>query len=95
MANRDTDYAAELARATFSFPGTDEEARLERLYIKKLGQEEVRFSWWKAGRMAMRPLDLPEADLLELLREGVTRGVLSPGFVAELRALPDPPQDEV
>lgn len=93
MTNRDTDYAAELARATLPFPGTDEEARLERLYVKKLGQEEVRFSWWKAGRMVMRPLDLPEADLLVLLRDGAASGVLSPEFVAALRELPDAPHE--
>jgi len=90
MVNRDTDYAKELARGTFAFSDA-EEARIEKLFVKGLGQVEIRFSWWKDGRMMMRPLDLGEDALLALIRDGVVNGVLSSEFVAGLRTLPDPP----
>jgi hypothetical protein len=75
---RDTAYAKELARAEVN------ECRIERLWVKKLGQIEVRFSWWPNGRLANRPLDLPEHELLELIREAIKKGVLSDAFVREL-----------
>ena len=60
---RETDYAKELIPpAVVTFPGGDE-ARLERLLIKETGSVAIRLSWWKDGRIMMRPLDLPEADL--------------------------------
>ena len=67
MPTRDTSYATELATSVLRFPGGDE-GRIERLLVKEFNQEEIRCSWWKDGRMMMRPLDLPEKDLLALLR---------------------------
>ena len=73
---RDTDYAEELVPpAVVIFPDGDE-ARLERLRIKETDSVEIRLSWWKGGRIMMRPLDLPEADLMKLLAKGVRQGVL-------------------
>ena len=64
-----TEYADELCE-----PGSvqlgkdkDEEGRIERLRVKSTQQEEIRFSWWKSGRFMLRPLDLPEEDLLKLI----------------------------
>ena len=75
---RETDYAKELTPpAVVTFPG-GEEARLERLRIKKTSSVAIRLSWWKDGRIMMRPLDLPEADLMKLLAKGVRQGVLLP-----------------
>ena len=83
---RDTDYATELCE-----PGRiqwdDTEGRIERLLVKASGQEEIRFSWWKNGTIATRPLDLPEVDLLELLRDAIPKGVFTRQFRAELRDL--------
>ena len=45
---RDTKYATELAMASISFPAGDQ-ARIERIHIKEIGQDEIRFSWWKAS----------------------------------------------
>jgi hypothetical protein len=56
--------------------GEGDEARIERLIIKSSGQTEIRLSWWKDGRMMMRPLDLPERDLMTLLPRGVLEGVI-------------------
>jgi hypothetical protein len=78
---RDTDYATELARGEYG------DARIERLRIKETKEEEIRFSWWPKGKMAMRPLDLPETELIELLRKGIGNQVFSDQFIIELRAL--------
>jgi hypothetical protein len=57
------------------------EARIERLYVKGENREEIRFSWWKDGKITPRPLDLPEAKLIQLIRKGIACGVLSDAFV--------------
>ena len=74
---RDTDYATEIASSSLRFPSGDE-ARIERLRIKSTGNLEIRFSWWKDGRMMMRPLDLGEDDLMKLLAKAMREGVLFP-----------------
>ena len=63
------------------------EMRIERIFVKHHGQEEIRFSWWPGGRFSTRPLDLPEHELLELMREAIKNGVLTPTFVDGLRNL--------
>lgn len=82
---RDTDYATELVTATFAWG--DSEARIERLLIKESQQEEIRFSWWKDGRLVMRPLDLTEDDLISLFRDAVERGVFTQPFRKALRQI--------
>ena len=81
---RDTEYATELATAALS--NGNEEVRIERLRIKTSGQEEIRFSWWKNGNLIMRPLDLPEDQLLSLMQRAARGGVFTPEFVAQLKA---------
>lgn len=71
---RDTHYATELAT------GTIDDAKIERLYVKKEQREEIRFSWWKDGRLMMRPLDLPEEDLLKLFDDAIENNVFSDSF---------------
>jgi hypothetical protein len=80
---RDTDYATEIKTAELNA------CRIERLYVKGEGQEEIRFSWWPDGRMANRPLDLPEDELLPLIREAIRAEVFSPEFLRELKATLD------
>ena len=84
-ALRETAYARELARAVLEYPGGV--VRIERLYVKDLGQEEIRFSWWPDGKMAQRPLDLPEDDLLALFEKGIQQNVFTPSFLQSLRSL--------
>ena len=60
------------------------ESKIERIFIKELQQEEIRFSWWKDGRFQTRPLDLPESELLPLLLLAFERGVLSEKFKNDL-----------
>lgn len=77
---RDTEYAKELASADING------CRIERLFVKGENQEEIRFSWWVDGRMANRPLDLPEHELLALLRAAIAKGVFTPGFLRDLHS---------
>lgn len=77
---RDTDYAEEIVTTAIG------DIRLERLFVKSEGQEEVRLSWWPGGNLAPRPVDIPESMLIELLANGVKSGVLTPAFLARLIA---------
>ena len=83
---RQTKYADEIATASVLL-GDTHEGRLERLLIKGTRKVEIRFSWWKAGRMLTRPLDLPEESLLELLASAIQKDVLSPTFITRLREI--------
>lgn len=60
---------------------------MERLFIKKTSEEEIRFSWWKDGGMTNRPLDLSEKDLLELFEDAIAKGVFGANFKVQLKAL--------
>jgi hypothetical protein len=77
---RDTDYATELATVD------DGGCRIERLLVKSSNTEEIRFSWWKDGRMMMRPLDLPEDQLLRLFQAAIKGGVFTPDFLLSLHS---------
>ena len=78
---RDTDYATERATADINW------CRIERLYVKQMEQEEIRFSWWKEGHLTNRPLDLPERELLPLLRRAIEKGVFTDAFLRDLHSL--------
>jgi hypothetical protein len=82
---RDTAYARELATA--SLASGDSEVRIERLFVKEFQQEEIRFSWWKGDKMMMRPLDLPEHELLELFRLAIQQRVFQPEFLRALKGI--------
>ena len=78
---RDTSYATERATAEVH------DCRIERIFVKGEGQDEIRFSWWPDGNMANRPLDLPEPQLLELIAEAMRRGVFTEPFLQGLTRL--------
>jgi hypothetical protein len=80
-AMRETRYASELATAELK------DCRIERIHLKKEDRDEIRFSWWPNGKMAMRPLDLPENELLELIRLAVAEGVFTDAFLSNLRQI--------
>ncbi|MBT9149713.1 MAG: hypothetical protein AAGB97_09505 [Dehalococcoidia bacterium] len=71
---RDTEYAKELATGSIGY------AKIERLYVKEQQEEEIRFSWWKDSKLMMRPLDLPEEDLLKLFDDALKNNVFSDSF---------------
>lgn len=83
---RETKYATEL-RTPGRIQWGNDEGRIERLFIKATKQEEIRFSWWTNGKMATRPLDLSEDELILLFRDAVTNDVFTPTFRAQLREL--------
>ena len=91
MANvvprRDTEYALEIATARLPSGKADDTVALERLYVKEAAQYEIRFSWWKGKQMMNRPLDLPEDELLPLMREAIKKNVFSDGFLVGLKQL--------
>src|SRR5262245_52838278 len=88
VASRETRYAKEIARGTVVWSKTDaNEGRLEHLYNKVRKQDEIRFSSWKGGRMMMRPLDLTEDELIDLLRDAIKQSVFSETFLSKLRRL--------
>lgn len=76
---RETAYANELKTAA-DIHGQ----RIERLYVKEKKRDEIRFSWWPEGRMANRPLDIPEDELLALMADALAEGVFSEKFTTEL-----------
>jgi hypothetical protein len=82
---RDTEYAREIATA--SLPSEDSEHRIERIFVKHQNQEEIRFSWWKNGKMMQRPLDLPEGELLPLIEQAIQKRVFSDNFLAALKQI--------
>jgi hypothetical protein len=87
---RDTAYATELSEpGAVRWPEIDEEARMERLQVKESGQIEIRFSWWKSGKMAPRPLDLEENQLIALFADAIHKNVFSREFLTGLRQLLD------
>lgn len=57
---------------------------VERIFVKALNREEIRFAWYKdrngTKHFQPRPLDLTEEELLELLLDGVNKGVFSNNF---------------
>lgn len=49
---------------------------LERIFVKG-GQEEIRLSWWKEGRLMTRPADLDAPDWVPLFSAAIKEGVFS------------------
>jgi hypothetical protein len=85
---RDTKYAREIATAKLpSGPGGEAYGAIERIFVKQAEQIEIRCSWWEGTRMMPRPLDLPEEELLPLLKAACRTGVFSDAFVQELRTV--------
>ena len=78
---RDTPYATEIATAAVG------EVRIERIHVKAEGQDEIRFSWWPDGKMANRPLDIPEHTLLSLFDQAMQQRIFTQRFLEDLHIL--------
>ena len=85
---RDTKYARELASAKLPSGSTGSSyVAIERIFVKQVEQVEIRFSCWEGSRMLPRALDLPEEELLPLIRAAIREGVFSEAFMESLRSM--------
>jgi hypothetical protein len=83
---KDTRYVKELARVRQPSASSPKSASaIERIFVKKSKQVEIRLSSWQGTRMMPKPLMLPEADLLPLLRDAIRGEVFSKEFLVGLR----------
>lgn len=63
---------------------------IEKIYIKELKRDEVRFCVYKETRRGdetyiPRSLDVTELELIELIKESISRKVFSEGFIEMLK----------
>ena len=63
---------------------------IEKIYIKELKRDEVRFCVYKVTRRGdetyiPRSLDVTELELIELIKESISRKVFSEGFIEMLK----------
>ena len=63
---------------------------IEKIYIKELQRDEVRFCVYKATRRGYetyipRSLDVTELELIELIKESIREKVFSEGFIEMLK----------
>ena len=79
---RDTPYAREIVTASDTLGQS-----IERIFVKEYGRDEIRFSWWKGGNMVVRPLDLPEEELLPLMAQAIASGVFTTPFLRDLQGV--------
>ena len=63
---------------------------IEKIYIKELKRDEVRFCVYKVTRRGdetyiPRSLDVTELELIELIKESISKKVFSEGFIEMLK----------
>ena len=63
---------------------------IEKIYIKELKRDEVRFCVYKVTRRGdetyiPRSLDVTELELIELIKESISRKVFSEGFIEMIK----------
>ena len=63
---------------------------IEKIYIKELKRDEVRFCVYKVTRRGdeayiPRSLDVTELELIDLIKESISRKVFSEGFIEMLK----------
>ncbi len=75
----------ELAFASIS--QGNEIVKIEKLSVNEAGQEQIRFSIWRQGKMLQRPLSLTQKELVTLLQAAIREGILSRDFTSELHSV--------
>lgn len=65
---------------------------IEKIFVKELNTEEIRFVYFKdtlrkEEQLIARPLDLPEDDLINLIKESIKKNVFSKEFIEKLKDL--------
>jgi hypothetical protein len=85
-ALKDTRFWKELATAKRPSGASKKSAvAIERIFVKRTKQIEIRFSQWEGSKMMPRALDLPEEELLPLLSAAIRSGVFSEEFLVGLK----------
>lgn len=83
---KDTRFWKELATAKRPSGSSKKAAvAIERIFVKRTKQIEIRFSQWEGAKLMPRALDLPEEALLPLVSAAIKNGVFSHEFVVGLR----------
>ena len=83
-ALRKTPHAELCAEARLPRYGSEDELRLERVWLKRERYEALRFTAWRHGRFIPRPAHLTEPELIALLDRGLEGGVFSDFFRRQL-----------
>lgn len=65
---------------------------MERILVKGLDEEEIRFAYYKLNknnneRLILRPLDISENELLMLFADAINKKVFSSEFQSKLKAI--------
>lgn len=65
---------------------------IEKIFVKQLNQEEIRFVYFKdtcrqEEQLVARPLDLPEEDLIKLINLAIKQNVFSKDFLNNLKEI--------
>lgn len=69
---------------------------IEKIYVKQLEREEIRICLYKdmrdrggsiRNRMLVRPVDVTEKELLQLLQAGIQNSLFTDNFISELKKL--------
>lgn len=84
VALRKTPHAELCAQACLSRDNSNDELRLERLWLKREGYEALRFTVWRSGRFIPGPARLTEPELIALLEKGLESDVFSDFFRRQL-----------
>jgi hypothetical protein len=83
-----SDYKDPIGSAGIPFDDGSE-GRVERHFRKGIGQETIRYSWWKNGKFVPRPFDTTEENWLEIMEAGIKGGLYSRDYLMRLRKLLD------
>ena len=65
---------------------------IEKIFVKELNQEEIRFVYFKdtvRREEQLVALDLPEDDLIKLMKVSIKQNVFSKEFVCKLKGILD------
>lgn len=88
-AIKETKYCSLIAQSIISDEGYS--YAIERIIVKDKGSEEIRFAVYKeqrdCERLLIRPLDIGEDILLELIGKAIQEKIFSKKFVNSIRQI--------
>ncbi|EEL90495.1 hypothetical protein [Bacillus paranthracis] len=86
---KSTEYCDVLARGKVT--SSDHTDVIERIYVKEKKRDEIRFAYYKptknSERLVLRPLDITETELLQVLIDAVANDVFSEDFKSKLKGI--------